>query len=159
MEISMKPKETKKVEYIVNQKSIKLNKNNLNQIKKKNRPKSTTKMLKKEKENSYLENNENVNNNESRKEINLFEGKEEEKEFREFEKDLKDYLRRTISEERKYIFFANIILESIHVILNLFKKNNKLQINKVYPLYINKKVELSLIIGNEGKIKTIINNI
>ena len=45
----MKPKETKKVEYIVNQKRIKLNKNNLNQIQKKNRPKSTTKMIKKKK--------------------------------------------------------------------------------------------------------------
>ena len=161
----LKPKATKKVEYILSPKNIKLNKNNLKEIQKKNKPKSISKMIKKEKENSYFDNNENLNNNEnsnnneSRKEKDLLMNKEEEKEFKEFEMDLRDYLRRTISEERKYIFYANIIPESIHVILNLFKKNNKLQTNKVYPIYRNKKVELALFIEKEGKIKTIIKNI
>jgi len=114
-------------------------------------------MIKKEKDISLNNstNNENINNN-NQSEIN---NAEEDKELNEFKKDLKDYLKKTISDERKYIFFGNIIPESLHVILNLFKKNNKLTTNKKFPLYRNKKVEVSLYIEQNGKIKTLVKNI
>ena len=129
-----------------------------NDLLKKIKAKSVTKvMIKKEKDNSFNNsiNNENVNNNNQTETNN----DEEDEELKEFEKDLRDYLRRTISEERKYIFFGNIIPESLHVILNLFKKNYKIIADKQFPLYRNKKVEISLYVEKGGKIKTLINNI
>ena len=48
--------------------------------------------------------------------------KEEEEKFMNFEKDLKDYLRRTISANRQNEFFSNVIPESLDIVKNLFQK-------------------------------------
>ena len=83
---------------------------------------------------------------------------EEEKKFMNFEKDLKDYLRRTISANRQNEFFSNVIPESLDIIKNLFQKNSNLQVNKLYPIYRNDKCELSLIIEPGGKIRKQLTN-
>jgi len=68
--------------------------------------------------------------------------KEEEEKFMNFEKDLKDYLRRTISANRQNEFFSNVIPESLDIVKNLFQKNSNLQVNKLYPIYRNDKGKL-----------------
>ena len=84
--------------------------------------------------------------------------KEEEEKFMNFEKDLKDYLRRTISANRQNEFFSNVIPESLDIVKNLFQKNSNLQVNKLYPIYRNDKFELSLIIEPGGKIRKQLTN-
>ena len=79
--------------------------------------------------------------------------KREEEKFMNFHKDLKDYLRRTISETRQNVFFSNVLPESLDIIKNLHKKDINFQVNKLYPVYRNNKLELSLIIEPGGKIR------
>lgn len=153
------------------------NKNNNNSIKKKNKKKespmleiqkdglkSTNKSRKNMKKNNQnkinkLNNNWINNNNQKRSpEEAKFSWsneseKEEEEKFLNFEKDLKDYLRRTISVNRQNIFFSNVLPESLEFIKNLFQKGSDIQINKLYPIYRNNNLELSLIIEPGGKIR------
>ena len=70
-----------------------------------------------------------------------------------FEKDLKDYLRRTISINRQNIFFSNVLPESLDFIKNLFQKGSDIKINHLYPIYRTNNSELSLIIEPGGKIR------
>ena len=74
-------------------------------------------------------------------------------EFENFETDLKDYLRRTISKKRQDIFFKNIIPESLEKVKNIFKKDNNVLINTSFPIYRNNFLEIRLIILKGGKIK------
>ena len=153
------------------------NKNNNNSIKEKNKKKespmleiqkdglkSTNKSRKNLKNNNQNKNNKSnnnwINNNKQKKKAadakfswsNESE-KEEEEKFLNFEKDLKDYLRRTISVNRQNIFFSNVLPESLEFIKNLFQKGSDIQINKLYPIYRNNNLELSLIIEPGGKIR------
>ena len=73
--------------------------------------------------------------------------------FINFEKDLKDYLRRTISDKRQQKFFKNVLPESLGIVQNLFIKNNNVSTDIVIPLYRNNFLELSLAIEHNGKIK------
>jgi hypothetical protein len=103
-------------------------------------------------------NNDKKNNNQ----IRLRKLEEENKlneEFINFEKDLKDYLRKTISENRKVIFFNNILSDSRDVMENLFDSKYNIQMNKLYPIYRDNKVELSLFVEPGGKIKKQLRNI
>ena len=98
------------------------------------------------------------NNNETIEElsnINSFEENvEEKKEIKLFQKDLKDYLKRTMSDTRKIEFFKNIVPESLNFMKNLFNKgNNNIQMNRDYPIYRNNLMEISLMIEHGGKIK------
>ena len=98
------------------------------------------------------------NNNETIEELsntNLFEENiEEKKEIKLFQKDLKDYLKRTMSDTRKIEFFKNIVPESLNFMKNLFNKgNNNIQMNRDYPIYRNNLMEISLMIEHGGKIK------
>ena len=116
-----------------------------------------------------IQKNEFTNNNRFRKRNNNIqkeskftmpaESEKEEEEYANFEKDLKDYLRRTISEKRQNIFFGNILPESLDFVRNLFQKGSNIQINKFYPIYRNNNKELSLIIEPGGKIKKQLTNI
>ena len=98
------------------------------------------------------------NNNETIEELsntNSFEENiEEKKEIKLFQKDLKDYLKRTMSDTRKIEFFKNIVPESLNFMKNLFNKgNNNIQMNRDYPIYRNNLMEISLMIEHGGKIK------
>ena len=98
------------------------------------------------------------NNNETIEELsntNSFEENiEEKKEIKLFQKDLKDYLKRTMSDIRKIEFFKNIVPESLNFMKNLFNKgNNNIQMNRDYPIYRNNLMEISLMIEHGGKIK------
>ena len=98
------------------------------------------------------------NNNETIEEFsntNSFEENiEEKKEIKLFQKDLKDYLKRTMSDTRKIEFFKNIVPESLNFMKNLFNKgNNNIQMNRDYPIYRNNLMEISLMIEHGGKIK------
>ena len=98
------------------------------------------------------------NNNETIEELsntNSFEENiEEKKELKLFQKDLKDYLKRTMSDTRKIEFFKNIVPESLNFMKNLFNKgNNNIQMNRDYPIYRNNLMEISLMIEHGGKIK------
>ena len=98
------------------------------------------------------------NNNETIEELsntNSFEENiEEKKEIKLFQKDLKDYLKRTMSDTRKNEFFKNIVPESLNFMKNLFNKgNNNIQMNRDYPIYRNNLMEISLMIEHGGKIK------
>ena len=98
------------------------------------------------------------NNNETIEELsntNSFEENiEEKKEIKLFQKDLKDYLKRTMSDTRKIEFFKNIVPESLNFMKNLFNKgNNNIQTNRDYPIYRNNLMEISLMIEHGGKIK------
>ena len=73
--------------------------------------------------------------------------------FLNFEKDLKDYLRRTISDKRQETFFKNILPESLDLVKKLFMKDNNVSIDSVFPIYRNDYLELSLAILQGGKIK------
>ena len=73
--------------------------------------------------------------------------------FLNFEKDLKDYLRRTISDKRQEAFFKNILPESLDLVKKLFMKDNNVSIDSVFPIYRNDYLELSLAILQGGKIK------
>ena len=103
--------------------------------------------------------NTNFNNNtetiEELSNTNSFEENiEEKKEIKLFQKDLKDYLKRTMSDTRKIEFFKNIVPESLNFMKNLFNKgNNNIQMNRDYPIYRNNLMEISLMIEHGGKIK------
>ena len=103
--------------------------------------------------------NTNINNNnetiEELSNTNSFEENiEEKKEIKLFQKDLKDYLKRTMSDTRKIEFFKNIVPESLNFMKNLFNKgNNNIQMNRDYPIYRNNLMEISLMIEHGGKIK------
>ena len=102
--------------------------------------------------------NTNTNNNQTIEELsntNSFEENiEEKKEIKLFQKDLKDYLKRTMSDTRKIEFFKNIVPESLNFMKNLFNKgNNNIQMNRDYPIYRNNLMEISLMIEHGGKIK------
>ena len=107
------------------------------------------------KERKVLQEKEGSNNNSFNSDNNndINNDKKEYDEYINFDNDLKDYLRRTISENRQYTFFSNIIPQSLSFITSLFKKDNNIQTNKRYPIYRNKKFELSLLIEPGGKIK------
>ena len=151
IEIPINYGKTKKVIDKINQDKI-----SVNELLKKNRAKSVVKKVKLEKDNIFTNsrNNENINNNiQNWKENKSIGEDEKDEELITFEKDLKDFLRRTISEERKYVFFANIIPESLHVLLNLFNKTNKFKKSQLYPIFKGKKFQLSLYIEQGGKIR------
>ena len=103
--------------------------------------------------------NTNFNNNtetiEELSNTNSFEENiKEKKEIKLFQKDLKDYLKRTMSDTRKIEFFKNIVPESLNFTKNLFNKgNNNIQMNRDYPIYRNNLMEISLMIEHGGKIK------
>ena len=78
---------------------------------------------------------------------------EEEKKFMNFEKDLKDYLRRTISNKRQKIFFNNILPESLEIMQKLFVRDNNVSTNIDFPIYRNEYLEVTLAIQQGGKIK------
>ena len=107
-------------------------------------------------------NNKNYNNISNQNETQFTwptDSEKEEEDFVNFERDLKDYLRRTISETRKNTFFGNILPESLTFVRSLFQKGSNVQINKFYPIYRNNKIELSLIIEPGGKIRKQLTNI
>ena len=107
-------------------------------------------------------NNKNYNNISNQNETQFTwptDSEKEEEDFVNFERDLKDYLRRTISETRKNTFFGNILPESLTFVRSLFQKGSNVQINKFYPIYRNNKIELSLIIEPGGKIRKQLTNL
>ena len=73
--------------------------------------------------------------------------------FINFEKDLRDYLRRIISIKRQNKFFKNVLPESLEIVKKLFVKNNNITPGIVLPIYKNDYLELSLVIENGGIIK------
>ena len=114
--------------------------------------------------NNLIQNNQgkvglNINNNLFMRLKRAEKEKEENEGFINFDKDLKDYLRRTISENRQVIFFNSILPESVEIVKNLFKKGSNIVINRAYPVYRNTKIELSLIIEPGGKIRKQLTNI
>ena len=148
------------------------NQNDNNSMKKNNKKKESpmlqidNKDLNKinELKNNLLQNNQgkvglNINNNLFMRLKRAEKEKEENEGFINFDKDLKDYLRRTISENRQIIFFNSILPESVEIVKNLFKKGTNIVINRAYPVYRNTKVELSLIIEPGGKIRKQLTNI
>ena len=111
---------------------------------------------------NIIQKNNSVNDKRNNNQIRLRKLEEENKlneEFINFEKDLKDYLRKTISENRKVIFFNNILSDSRDVMENLFDSKYNIQMNKLYPIYRDNKVELSLFVEPGGKIKKQLRNI
>ena len=111
--------------------------------------------------NNYNINSNNHNENkeeeskysESKPSEKILKRKMNDEDFINFERDLKDYLRRTISTKRQKVFFNSILPESLEVVQKLFVKNNNLSTNIAYPIYRNDYLELSLTIEQGGKIK------
>lgn len=97
------------------------------------------------------EESKSTENNQSERMANIKLLKDEK--FIDFEKDLKDYLRRIISAKRQKKFFKNVLPESLEIVKKLFNKNNNISPNIVLPIYKNDFLELSLIIEKGGKIK------
>ena len=91
-------------------------------------------------ESKYSENNQSIRNLKDEK-------------FIDFEKDLKDYLRRIISIKRQNKFFKSVLPESLEIVKKLFVKNNNIAPGTVLPIYKNDYLELSLAIENGGIIK------
>lgn len=148
-ELNNKNEKTKNNENNLNKKDISLNKDKKDFKLNKNH----------NKENKF---NNKTKNIQTKKEANFtwpIDSEKEEEELISFQKDLKDYLRKTISDKREIIFFNNILPESLNFVRNLFEKDNNIKINKLYPIYRNSKVELSLIIEPGGKIKKQLTNI
>jgi hypothetical protein len=113
-------------------------------------------------------NNTNTNNNsnsnsehklednkftESKPSEKILKMKMKDEEFINFEKDLKDYLRRTISNKRQKIFFNNILPESLEIMQKLFVRDNNVSTNIDFPIYRNDYLEVTLSIQQGGKIK------
>ena len=145
--------------------------NNINQDKNNNKKKKESPMIQiekndlkikklkqinKSKNNSSKNNQEKdstKNNNNIQNEIKTLEYTKEKKELQLFEKDLKDYLKRTMSDIRKDAFFKNVLPQSVKFMKNLFNKGCDVQINQMYPIYRNHIEEISLKIEPGGRIK------
>ena len=97
--------------------------------------------------------NNNSTNNSSNNNSNSLVDIKGKQELQFFEKDLKDYLKRTMSDIRKNAFFKNILHESINFMKNLFNKDSNVQIDQKYPIYRNNIAEISLMIESGGRIK------
>ena len=97
------------------------------------------------------EESKKAENNQSEGVVNLELLKDEK--FIQFEKDLKDYLRRIISDKRKNNFFKNVLPESLEIVKKLFIRNNNISPDIVLPIYKNDFLELSLSIEKGGIIR------
>ena len=73
--------------------------------------------------------------------------------FIDVENDLRDYLRKTISEKRQEKFFRKILPESLEYVKQLFMKGNKLVVDSIIPIYRNEYLELALALQKGGIIK------
>ena len=74
------------------------------------------------------------------------------KEYKEFKKELSDYLKRIIGEKREKNFLNKLLPESVEIMKKLFKKDLVILPNTTIPIYRNDYLEYSLIIENQGKI-------
>ena len=73
--------------------------------------------------------------------------------FINFEKDLRDYLRRIMSFKREKKFLKSILPQSVEIMKKLFVKNNNISPDTVFPIYNNDFLEISLSIEKGGLIR------
>ena len=78
--------------------------------------------------------------------------KSNDEDYKNFKKNLSDYLERIIGENRKKVFFSKLLPESVEIMKGLLSKKNNIIPGTVIPIYRNDYLELSLIIKNRGKI-------
>ena len=78
--------------------------------------------------------------------------KSNDEDYKNFKKNLSDYLERIIGENRKKVFFSKLLPESVEIMKGLLSKKNNIIPGTLIPIYRNDYLELSLIIKNRGKI-------
>ena len=138
----------------------KLDKNNI-EIKSKSNFKSSendsimnnNKKTKVDKNINFENTKQKINYTEEKPSKNILIRKSNDEEYKDFKKNLNDYLLRIIGEKREKEFLDKILPESVEIMKKLFKKNNDIAPKTIIPIYRNEYLEFSLIIKNKGQIE------